>query len=1494
MKKIYLSLFIVTTLLILFTVTAFAVPPKPGVHEPVDEKGIPYYLYLDQPRDISKLLAEQGGWYGVAKVLVIMMEFANMTFPEDKDQAYWEEMLAGENNPYSMVKYYEHISYGHFSLEIGFSPVVKVSKDIEYYGEDEGTNHNPRIKEAIDEALDILAEQNFDFSPYDADNDGNLDHVIFIQAGPGQEGGAPSWAIWSHRSSHRYAIPGTNYSLDGYTIQPVDGNVGVFCHEFGHDLGLPDLYDRDYSSSGVGRWALMAGGSWNGTPSGTMPAEMIAFHRMQLGWLTPTVVTTDMTGVEIPNLEDNPFALKVWTEGKALNEYFLIENRQPVGFDEALPGDGLLIWHINEANSTIQNDREFNYLAAIEQADGRYDLEFNVNRGDAGDPYPGSTNNREFSVNTEPNSRSLDGIDTFVAVKNISDSAMVMTVDVQVTPARITDVPEIVEPISVLDTNIVDFEWKPVTGATTYVFELAADKDFTNIIYSGELYINNLILSLDFDTTYYWRVKAKNNNGEGPWSSVASFTTPDKANILVLIDDGGGFGIEPYYTSTLKDLGVHYNVVDLWDAYYVDVLDKVLSQDILDYDIVIYAGDWGLLYDSVVQDYLITAMDNGVNLFITAQDTGWAAGAGIINQAFYEGKLHSKFVQDNIGLWTLEGAPGTVFAGMTITIAGGSGANNQDYPDEIDPIYPAIPLFTYTEGSQSQEIIKSSSSRFINEILPLKESEIGLMEALSSGTGAVFYDSSQDPNYNGTAHFRVVNFAFGFEAISTAEDRATVMRKVLNLLLGEDNAAPVVSLQSGPEFTVENGLNAVYSLDEPATITVEVYTADNAPQVLNGMKLLADAAPVATIVSNVGYPAGNITINWDGIDDKGNMIPGGSYVLAIQATDIAGNATGAIVNEFTVTGTADILTVNLDQSVLTPNDDNVNDTLTISGTLTENATVTVDVIDMISGEVVSTIYNQNISAGEFSYTWDGTIGEDKINDGKYKVSVTANGQSGMDCYETELLIDAFTPEFLVLYASSFIAPASNEDWTVNISGNTDVAKIVIQASEPVNLTIDIYQENDGKEQIYDTISSTIGTSCVVASWDAKDSEGNFVEDGLYKIRITLEDFAGNKIVNDNLSIEVDSTPVALINPTVTPSTIIRDATDTDTVTLRFRTEEDIETAYLTVRYYIPEWHWYTGLLETLEGDSEPMAAGDHELTFQWKDGEEILPVGDYCFRLRLYDEHTTNKIYLFPFQIVEYETVTSKGGDYAVDYVTISIPEEAVAADTKIAFYRNIEIWGMDYDNVAGAYSNYLIPTKGSIIIDSKDPDLKFAKPVTLTFTYDDTMLDTNFDGVVDENLADNPNLIIYKWDGINWIPLDTTVNKEAQTLTAKITEPGSYAVMANVEINDNFEVGREKVKVGFSNNPFSPNGDGFKDTTAFKFLLPFTAKVTVKIYDHNGNLATTLIDGVTYGSGINWVEWDGSNDAKQILPSGMYIYKYTIEHSDGTIEGKGVIGILK
>jgi immune inhibitor A len=166
----------------------------------------------------------------------------------------------------------------------------------------------------------------------------------------------------------------------------------------------------------------MGGGSWNG--NGDIPAHPSAWCKANQGWVS-VVVQSANANVTIPDVKSSNTVYRLWKNGTGGNEYFLVENRQKTKYDQKLPGEGLLIWHIDESISG--NSNEIHPKVKLMQADGSGDLESGTNRGDTGDPYPGSSNNKSFTNATTPSSKSYAGANTCVAVTNVSSSGATMT-----------------------------------------------------------------------------------------------------------------------------------------------------------------------------------------------------------------------------------------------------------------------------------------------------------------------------------------------------------------------------------------------------------------------------------------------------------------------------------------------------------------------------------------------------------------------------------------------------------------------------------------------------------------------------------------------------------------------------------------------------------------------------------------------------------------------------------------------------------------------------------------------------------------------------------------------------------------------------------------------------------------------------------------------------------------------------------------------------------
>ncbi|CAM3912430.1 M6 family metalloprotease domain-containing protein [Mesobacillus zeae] len=272
-------------------------------------------------------LAKDAGYNGSVredKVLVLLVEYADFPhnnidkrdgymWADDFNREHYQKMLFGDEEfelfngekVQTFKQYFEEQSGGSYTVSGEVSNWLKVPGKAADYGSDNpagGHDNAPGIKGArglVKDALNAAAASGMNladydhFDQYDIDGDGNqneadglVDHLMILHSGVGQEAGGGKLgdnAVWSHRwtvGNAPYRIPGTTASVPywggqmaafDYTVEPEDGAVGVFAHEYGHDLGLPDEYDTNYSGHGepVASWSIMSGGSWNGNVAGT-------------------------------------------------------------------------------------------------------------------------------------------------------------------------------------------------------------------------------------------------------------------------------------------------------------------------------------------------------------------------------------------------------------------------------------------------------------------------------------------------------------------------------------------------------------------------------------------------------------------------------------------------------------------------------------------------------------------------------------------------------------------------------------------------------------------------------------------------------------------------------------------------------------------------------------------------------------------------------------------------------------------------------------------------------------------------------------------------------------------------------------------------------------------------------------------------------------------------------------------------------------------------
>ncbi len=368
---------------------------------------------------------------GTIKNLVVLCLFSDHTvfakgrLPSAFDSLYNGVNASGVNAPSGSVRdFYSQGSYGTMTLQSTVLAWVTLPHTEAYYADSSyglpfPNTLGPKVATyprnscgLIHDALTIL-DPIVNFAQYDLDNDGYVDAIDFIHSGYGGEDSRNTVnQLWSFKGNLSNSNSGgaftsgdknasnTNVKVDLFHIEPAlwanTGNelvhVGVIAHETGHFFGLPDLYDTDYSSNGIGNWCMMAN-SWGWDQTQHYPPLPSAWCRQQLGWVVPSSMGFPGT-YSLAQVETNSQVGRI-SNGMPANTYLLLENRQPVGFDQQIPHGGLAIWLIddnvgNNANEGYPGQSGWpgngtHFHVALLQSDGLYDLEHGANKGDQND-----------------------------------------------------------------------------------------------------------------------------------------------------------------------------------------------------------------------------------------------------------------------------------------------------------------------------------------------------------------------------------------------------------------------------------------------------------------------------------------------------------------------------------------------------------------------------------------------------------------------------------------------------------------------------------------------------------------------------------------------------------------------------------------------------------------------------------------------------------------------------------------------------------------------------------------------------------------------------------------------------------------------------------------------------------------------------------------------------------------------------------------------------
>ncbi len=342
------------------------------------------------PKAITDLTGEK-------RFLVILFGFQDRNFTYGKTAfrlLFNQVNYTAGGRTGSVRDYYHDVSGGLFTLKMDVVGPYIGSENTSYYGStDWGAQYFAR--EAVDSAA-----KDVDFSLYDNDHDGNIDGLHIIFAGYGEEAGAPSSAIWSHKWNIFDPPTYDGTVIDVYSCSPeLSGSggesltaIGVICHELGHVFGAPDYYDTDYEGSGgqfpgLSYWDIMSGGSWN--HGGISPAQHNPYTKIYIYKWANCDTINNKTGIyklkPITGSNDEIKRVNTSTPG----DFFLIENRQQNKWDQYLPSHGMLVYHIHP-NANGANVSNYRHPQQI----------YIIAKGSVYDTFPSGTPSSYGSVST--------------------------------------------------------------------------------------------------------------------------------------------------------------------------------------------------------------------------------------------------------------------------------------------------------------------------------------------------------------------------------------------------------------------------------------------------------------------------------------------------------------------------------------------------------------------------------------------------------------------------------------------------------------------------------------------------------------------------------------------------------------------------------------------------------------------------------------------------------------------------------------------------------------------------------------------------------------------------------------------------------------------------------------------------------------------------------------------------------------------------------------
>lgn len=871
---------------------------------------------------------------GTQNILVLLVNTSNTTITTQ--DSYWQNIFFGDEDGTKSVKTFYKEASGE---QLNFVPanetsgtandgIVRVNAGMNHPNT-RGNTSTPN-QTLVRNALQAAHNQNLvDFSSFDTNGNGKISvdelHIVTVIAGyEASMTGAPDNAVWGHQWS---LFNATELSLDGVrlghfldqggyvqigelhkagqydTQRPA--TLGIIVHELGHMFNLPDLYDTDRSSPGVGMHSLMAGGSWGtisyGEYQGTTPTSLDAWSKIQLGWITPTVVSSGKQNVTLKSIGTGDYNV-VKIPSTREQEYFLLENRQFQGFDQALDlslmSGGVAVWHIDETRTN--NNTDSRRLVHLEKADRKSDSTSN-------NPYYYVGNATEFNSGTVPNSRlygAKTGSGIFVTVNDPSEDEMSVTV----VNAKADATP----PVAPTGLNASDTTW-----TTTNLTWSASTDDIE--VRQYRIFVNNRLVGTSSTTsytvtgllpnrTYSLTVRADDYAGRLSAPSLATpVTTP--ADTTAPEKPEGIETLRQFYTSLIVkwDAPEENVAVGKYEVYRNGTLVASVPGTVTrvtltglnqqtTYNITVKAIDTSnnaSPLSDVVE--LETATDSAkptapadvrvTRVSATTLTLTWAAAtdnAKLAGYNVYAGA--TKLNTSPITATTYNVSGLTAGASVKLYVAAVDAAGNESEGNR-DMTLTTLSSATVGPAVAINGIVNSFARSGVTPTLVYTlgagaNVTIKVFNNAGQQVGGNLVDNQAFPKGKRTQLLSVALAGnYYVEVTATSNGNSTKVYHTFTL----DTSAPTVGSVGAVGITHPLDVARIsYTLSERARVTVQVIGFVNGVQVV-----------YRTVTNNAVQDQGVQLISWDGRNNKKKPVANATYFVRITATDLAGNVIAA-------------------------------------------------------------------------------------------------------------------------------------------------------------------------------------------------------------------------------------------------------------------------------------------------------------------------------------------------------------------------------------------------------------------------------------------------------------------------------------------------------------------------------------------------------------------------------------------------------------------------